>query len=142
VLEQIQNVPPDDGEVAARQAWILAVQSGSSQRAEDLISHAIQMQPGNPMFRVMQARVLLAAEKYADALAALNSLDEQHSSRAALTYKAAALLELDEPGEAWRVVEKIRLQNVGDAMFPTDEDLLQTVLNRLNQFTTASRAPQ
>ena len=45
VLEQIQNAPPDDGEVAARQAWILAVESGSPQKATDLIAHAIQMQP-------------------------------------------------------------------------------------------------
>ena len=142
VLVQIQNAPPDDGEVAARQAWILAVESGSSQKAADLIAHAIQMQSGNPTFRVIQARVLLAAEKYVDALAILNSLDEPHSSQAALTYKAAALLEMEELGEAWRVVEKIRLHNVRDAMFPADEQLLQTVLNRLNQFTTASRTRQ
>ena len=139
VLEQIQNVPPDDGEVAARQAWILAVESGSLQKAADLISHAIQMQPENPAFRVMQGRVLLAAGKYADVLSTLNNLDEQHLSQAALTYKAAALLEMDEQSEAWRVVEQIRLHHVRDAMFPADELLLQTVLNRLSQFTTAAR---
>ncbi len=139
VLEQIQNAPPDDGEVAARQAWILAVESGSPEKAADLIAHAIQMQPGNPTFRVMQARVLLAAEKYEDALATLNSIDDQQLSQAALTYKAAALLETEQPGEAWQAVERIRLDNLRDAMFPADEQLLQTLLNRLNQFTTASR---
>jgi predicted Zn-dependent protease len=139
VLEQIQNAPPDDGEVAARQAWILAVEAGSSQKAADLIAHAIQIQPGNPTFRVMQARVLLAAEKYGDVLATLNSIDDQQLSQAALTYKAAALLETEQPGEAWQAVERIRLDNLRDAMFPADENLLQSVLNRLNQFTTASR---
>lgn len=139
VLEQIQNAPPDDGEVAARQAWILAVAAGSSQKATELITHAVQMQPGNPTFRVMQARVLLAAEKYEEALATLNSIEDQQLSQAALTYKASALLETEQPGEAWQAVERIRLDNLRDAMFPADEELLQTVLNRLNQFTTASR---
>ena len=139
VLEQIQHAPPDDGEVSARLAWILAVESDSSQKAADLIAHAIQMQPGNPAFRVMQGRVLLAAGKYADALSTLNSIDEQHLSQAALTYKAATLLKMDKLGEAWRVVEQIRLHNVRDTMFPADELLLEMVLNRLKQFTTASR---
>ena len=110
VLEQIQNASPDvDGEVSARLAWILAVESDSSQKAADLIGHAIQMQPGNPTFRVMQGRVLLAAGRYADALSTLNSLDEQHLSQAALTYQAAALLEMEEIGEASRVWNSIRL---------------------------------
>jgi len=138
VLEQIQNALPDDGEVSARQAWILAVESGSSQKAAELISHAIQMQPENPVFRVMHGRVLLAAGKYSEVLSTLNSLDEQHFSQAALTYKAAALLEMEEMGEAWRTVEKIRLHDLRDTMFPADEHLLQTVLTRLNHFKTAS----
>ena len=139
VLEQIQDALPDDGEVSARLAWILAVESGSSQKATELISHAIQTQPENPVFRVMHGRVLLAAGKYAEVLSTLNSLNEQHLSQAALTYKAAALLEMEELGDAWRVVEQIRLHDLRDTMFPADEHLLQTVLNRLNQFTTASR---
>ena len=87
----------------------------------------------------MHGRVLLAAGKYAEVLSTLNSLNEQHLSQAALTYKAAALLEMEELGDAWRVVEQIRLHDLRDTMFPADEHLLQTVLNRLNQFTTASR---
>ena len=139
VLEQIRNAPPDDGEAASRLAWILAVESDSSQKAADLIAHAIQMQPGNPAFRVMHGRVLLAADKYAEALSTLKSIDEHHLSQAALTYKAATLLKMEELGEASRVVAQIRLQHFRDTMFPADELLLQTVLNRLNQFTTASR---
>ncbi len=81
-------------EVSARQAWILAVEEGSPEKAADLIAHAIQMQPGNPTFRVMQGRILLAADRYADVLSTLNGIDEQQHSQAASTYKAAALLEM------------------------------------------------
>ena len=139
VLAQIQNVQPDTGDVAARQAWIIAVESGSMQKAADLIDHAIQRQPENAAFRVIRGRVLLASKKYKEALLELNQLDEKHSSQAALTYKAAALLELHETGEAWQMAEQIRLQRVKDPMFPADENLLQSVLIRLNQFTTAAR---
>ncbi len=139
VLEQIQSAPPDDGEVSARQAWILAVEGCSPEKAADLIAHAIQMQPGNPAFRVMQGRVLLAGDRYADVLSTLSGIDEQHHSQAALTYKAAALLEMEELDQAWRIVEELRLHKHCDPMFPADELLLQTVLNRLNQFTTATR---
>ncbi len=142
VLAQIQNMPPDNGEVAARQAWILAAESGSSQKAAELISHAIERQPGNASFHVIEGRVLLAQKRYKDVLVVLNKLDTKHLSQAALTYKAAALLELEETGEAWQVAEQIRLQEVRDPMFPADEHLLQTIMNRLSQFTTAARSKQ
>ena len=109
------------------------------QKAADLISHAIQRQPDNAAFHVIEARVLLALKRYKDVLSVLNQLDSKHLSQAALTYKAAALLELDEAGEAWQVAEQIRLQEVRDPMFPADEHLLQTIMNRLSQFTTAAR---
>ena len=142
VLAQIQNMPPDNGEVAARQAWILAAESGSLQKAADLISHAIQRQPDNASFHVIEGRVLLGQKKYNEVLSVLDKLDIQHLSQAALTYKAAALLELDKTGEAWQVAEQIRLQEVRDPMFPADENLLQTIMNRLSQFTTAARTEQ
>ncbi len=140
VLEQIQNAPPDTGEVAARQAWLLAVTAGSLEKATSLIAHAISMQPQNPAFRVMQGRVLLAEGNYPEVLSVLNGLDEQPLSQAALTYKAAALLEMQEVDEAWRTVEKIRVQDIRDPMFPADERMLQTIQNRLSQFMTASNA--
>lgn len=142
VLAQIQNMPPDNGEVAARQAWILAAESGSLQKAVDLISHAIQRQPDNAAFHVIEARVFLAQKRYKDVLSVLNKLDAGLLSQAALTYKAAALLELAETGEAWQVAEQIRLQEVRDPMFPADEQLLETVMNRLSQFTTAARSKE
>ncbi len=140
VLAQIQNMPPDTGEVAARQAWILVAESGSLQQASELISHALQRQPDNASFRVIEGRVLLAQKKYKDVLRVLNKLDAKHQSQAALTYKAAALLELNETGEAWKVAEQIRLQEFRDPMFPADDQLLQTIINRLSQFTTAVRS--
>jgi tetratricopeptide (TPR) repeat protein len=140
VLEQIQNAPPDDGEVKARQAWILAVTGGSVEKALDLIMHAIQRQPENIAFRVIEGRVLLAAGRYAEVLSKLNELEEQSLSQAALTYQAAALLEMNETSEARRTIERIRLEDVRDAMFPADEEMLRTVQNRLTQFATASRA--
>ncbi len=133
VLKQIQNAPPDDGEVAARLAWILAVTSGSSQNASDLIAHAIQMQPQNAVFRVIQCRVLLAAGKYAEVLDTLNGLNGQHLSQAALTYKATALLEAQERNEAWQMIKQLRRQNAREPMFPADEKLLQTLQNRLTE---------
>ncbi|MDA1229645.1 MAG: tetratricopeptide repeat protein [Planctomycetota bacterium] len=139
VLAQIQNVPPDSGEVAARQAWIMAVESGPKEKAADLISHAIQRQPENHAFRVIEGRVLLAAGEYGSVLTALDKMDEKQLARAALTYKAAALLELKKMGEAWQVTERIRVRHVLDPMFPADEQLLQSVLTRLNQVTTAAR---
>jgi predicted Zn-dependent protease len=139
VLVQIQNMPPHNGEVAARLAWILAVESGSLQKASDLIAHAIQRQPENFGFHVIEGRVLLAQKRYKDVLSVLNKLDAKHLSQAALTYKAAALLELDETGNAWQIAEQIRLREVRDPMFPADELLLQTIMNRLSQFTTAAR---
>lgn len=139
VLAQIQNVPPDTGEVAARQAWILAVESGPTQKASDLISHAIQRQPANPAFHMIEGRVLLAAGQYADVLTALDKIDEKHHSRTALTYKAAALLGLDQMNAAWQITERISLRHVRDPMFPADEHLLQNVMDRLNHFITASR---
>ncbi len=142
VLAQIQHISPNNGEVAARQAWILAADSNSLQKAADLISHAIQRQPDNASFHVIEGRVLLAQKRYQDVLSVMNKLDTKHLSQAALTYKAAALLELDETGEAWQIAEQIRLQEVRDPMFPADEHLLQTVINRLSQFTTASRSKQ
>ncbi len=142
VLSQIQNIPPDDGEVAARLAWILAVESGSLQKAADFIEHAVQRQPDNASFHVIKGRVLLAQKKYKDVLSVLNKLDSRHLSQAALTYKAAALLELDETGDAWQVAEQIRLQEVRDPMFPADEHLLQTIMNRMSQFTTAASSKQ
>ena len=142
VLAQIQNMPPDNGEVAARQAWILAAESDSLQKAADLISHAIQRQPDNAAFHVIEARVFLAQERYKDVLSVLNKLDAKLLSQAALTYKAAALLELEETGEAWQVAEQIRLQEVRDPMFPADEHLLQTIMNRLSHYTTAARSKE
>ena len=142
VLAQIQNMPPDNGEVAARQAWILAAESGSLQKASELVSHAIQRQPDNVSFHVIEGRVLLAQKKYKDVLLVLNKLETKNLSQTALTYKAAALLELEETGEAWQVAEQIRLQESRDPMFPADEQLLQTIMNRLSQFTTAARTEQ
>lgn len=142
VLAQIQNMPPDNGEVAARQAWILAAESDSLQKAADLISHAIQRQPDNAAFHVIEARVFLAQERYKDVLSVLNKLDAKLLSQAALTYKASALLELEETGEAWQVAEQIRLQEVRDPMFPADEHLLQTIMNRLSHYTTAARSKE
>jgi tetratricopeptide (TPR) repeat protein len=133
VLEQIQNIPPDDGEVAARRAWILAVTSGSPQEASDLIAHAIQMQPQNSAFRVMKGRILMAAGKYAEVLSGFNGLNADKMSQAALTYQAAALLEMNETDEAWRTIKQLRLQDVREPMFPADEKLLQTVKNQLTE---------
>lgn len=138
VLEQMQNARPDTGEVAARQAWLLAVTAGSLEKADSLIAHAISMQPQNPAFRVMQGRVLLAEGNYPEVLSVLQGLNEQPLSQAALTYRAAALLEMQEVDEAWRTVEQIRVQDIRDPMFPADERLLQSIQNRLSQFKTAS----
>ncbi|HQX50065.1 MAG TPA: tetratricopeptide repeat protein [Planctomycetaceae bacterium] len=140
VLEQIQNSPPDNGDVSARLAWILAVNSDDAKKARELISHALHMQPQNPAFRIIESRVLLSAGQFQEALETLSSIDDQHQSRAAITYKAQALLELGEMGEAWHVVEQIHRQQLHDPMFPADERLLETIKNRLNQFTTASRS--
>ncbi len=140
VLEQIQNSPLENGEVTARLAWILAVASDDAKKAQELISQALRIQPGKNAFRIIEARVLLSAGQFQEALKALSSLDDQHHSRAAFTYKAQALLELGEVGEAWHVVEQIHRQHLHDPMFPADERLLETIESRLNQFTTASRS--
>ena len=139
VLEQIQNSPPDDGEVQARLAWILAVDSKDPKKALELITHATARQLENPAFRTIEGRVLLSAGQFEDAVKTLSSIDAEHLSRAALTYKSAALLELGKMGEAWHTLEYIRQQHIQDPMFPADERLLESIRTRLEQFTTASR---
>lgn len=139
VLEQIQKSPPENGEVQARLAWILAAESKDTAKARSLIDDAIQRQPVNPVFRMIEGRVLIAAGQYQAALASLESLNEQQLSQAAFTYRAAAHLELGDPGAAWRIVEQIRLQHFKEPMFPADERLLESVRSRLREYTTASR---
>ena len=139
VLHQLQDSSPDDSEVKARLAWILAVTADDSKKSRDLIDHAIRMQPENPAFRVIEGRVLLSAGRFQDALDTLSSINERYLSQAAITYRAAALLELDETEEAWRAVKEIGCGHLKDPMFAADERLLETIKNRLNKFTTSLR---
>jgi len=132
-LDPLRKLATDDGRLLARRAWILAVQGLSLAEASELAEAAIRMQPEEVTYQEVQSRVLMAQEKFPEAVGVLKSIPVERQSLAGKTYLASALRMLDRDSEARLVLDDITTRLDAEPLFPADEDLLDTVRKQLRQ---------
>ena len=135
-LEPLRKLSTDHGRMAARHAWILAVQGRNLAEAFELAKEAISTQPGESAYQEVQSRVLIAQEKFPEAVGVLNSVPVEQQSLAGRTYLAKVLLMLDLDDEARLVLDDISIRLEAEPLFPADEDLLNAVRTQLRQPAT------
>ena len=109
------------------------MQGLSLAEAAELAEAAIRMQPDEVTYQEVQSRVLMAQEKFPEAVGVLKRIPVERQSLAGKTYLANALRMLDRDHEARMVLDDITTRLEGEPLFPADEDLLDTVKKQLRQ---------
>ncbi len=138
-LEPLRNSAVDDPRLAARRAWILAVQGQSLAEASELVESAVRSQPDEFAHQEVHGRVLIALEKFPEAVTVLGHIPKGQLSLAGRTYLAKVLQMLDRDDEARLQIEEIAMQHEAGPLLPADERLLDSVTTQLLQPAAAVR---
>ncbi len=91
------------------------LRAGDLARAREMAGQLVQQSPRHLAYRILQADIEMAANRYREALDIFRLAQRLHPESAALTrYHAAALLKAKRPGEAYALLKPLIRKGIDD----------------------------